>query len=114
MAEVAEVAEKWVLNDNFCHLCHLCQCKFLYKRHGMSGMDAESCPNDGTKMHNENFTKNDVRKVRNVRILKIITILSANFYISAKMEEDIFYLFVQNYQKWIKKLFILIYANFRV
>ena len=43
------------------------------------GMDAESCPNDGTKMHNENFTKNDVRKVRNVRILKIITILSANF-----------------------------------
>ncbi len=43
-------------------------------------MDEESCPNDGTKMHNANFTKNDVRKVRNVRILKIITILSANFY----------------------------------
>ena len=46
-------------------------------------MDAESCPNDGTKMHNVNFTKNDVRNVRNVRILKIITILSANFYILA-------------------------------
>ena len=63
------------------------------------GMDAESCPNDGTKMHNVNFTKNDVRNVRNVRILKIITILSANFYISAKMEEDILNLFVHNYQK---------------
>ena len=46
------------------------------------GMDAESCPNDGTKMHNVNFTKNDVRNVRIVRILKIITILNANFYTS--------------------------------
>jgi hypothetical protein len=27
------------------------------------GMDAESCPNDGTKMHNVNFTKNDVAEV---------------------------------------------------
>ena len=26
------MAEKWVSKDNLCHLCHFCQCKFLYKR----------------------------------------------------------------------------------
>ena len=46
------------------------------------GMDAESCPNDGTKMHNVNFTKNDVRNVRNVRILRFLTFLNANFHTS--------------------------------
>ena len=44
------------------------------------GMDAESCPNDGTKMHNVNFTKNDVRNVRIVRFLRFLTFLNANFY----------------------------------
>ena len=43
------------------------------------GMDAESCPNDGTKMHNVNFTKNDVR---NVRILRFLTFLTANIHYS--------------------------------
>lgn len=43
-------------------------------------MDAESCPNDGTKMHNVNFTKNDVRNVRIVRFLRFLTFLNANFY----------------------------------
>jgi hypothetical protein len=32
VAEVAEMAEKWALKDNLCHLRHLCQCKFLYRR----------------------------------------------------------------------------------
>ena len=64
------------------------------------GMDAESCPNDGTKMHNVNFTKNDVRKVRNVRILRF---LNANFYISAKMEEEIFFI-CPKLPKMIQKL----------
>ena len=52
-------------------------------------MDAESCPNDGIKMHNVNFTKNDVRIVR---ILRNLTFLSANFYIGGiaclAMEEE--------------------------
>ena len=30
MAEVAEMAEKRVLKNNLCHLCHFCQCKFKY------------------------------------------------------------------------------------
>ena len=46
------------------------------------GMDAESCPNDGTKMHNVNFTKNDVRNVRIVRFLRFLTFLNANIYTS--------------------------------
>jgi hypothetical protein len=46
------------------------------------GIDAESCPNDGTKMHNVNFTKNDVR---NVRILRFLTFLNANFYTIGKI-----------------------------
>ena len=40
-------------------------------------MEAESCPNDGTKMPNVNFTKNDVR---NVRIVRFLTFLNTNFY----------------------------------
>ena len=59
------------------------------------GIDAESCPNDGTKMHNVNFTKNDVR---NVRILRFLTFLNANIHTSGKIGRGSF-ISVQNYPK---------------
>jgi len=71
-------------------------------------MDAESCPNDGTKMHNVNFTKNDVR---NVRILRFLTILNANFYISGKIGRRYFLFVCPKLPRMIQKLFFLIYAN---
>ena len=67
------------------------------------GMDAESCPNDGTKMHNVNFTKNDVRNVRIVRFLRFLTFLNANFHTSGKAGGDIFYI-CPKLPKMIQKL----------
>ena len=66
------------------------------------GMDAESCPNDGTKMHNVNFTKNDVRKVKIVRFL---TFLNANFHTSGKIGRGDFFLskITKNDSKIIKR-----------
>ena len=71
-------------------------------------MDAESCPNDGTKMHNVNFTKNDMRNVRIVRIvrfLRFLTFLNANFYTIGKIGRRYFLFVCPKLPKMIQKLF---------